>query len=69
MLDMGFFPDVEWIIQKLNPERQTLLFSATFPQEILHLSSEFMKNPEHILTSELELEIPEITQNLVRLEE
>ena len=67
MLDMGFFPDVEWIIQKLNPERQTLLFSATFPQEILHLSSEFMKDPEHILTSELELEIPEITQKFSKI--
>ncbi|MAO69616.1 MAG: ATP-dependent RNA helicase [Euryarchaeota archaeon] len=67
MLDMGFFPDVEWIIQKLNPERQTLLFSATFPQEILHLSSEFMKNPEHILTSELELEIPDITQKFSKI--
>ena len=67
MLDMGFFPDVEWIIQKLNPDRQTLLFSATFPQEILNLSSEFMKNPEHILTSELELEIPDIVQKFSKI--
>ena len=53
MLDMGFFPDVQWIISKSNKDRQTLLFSATFPQEILDLSSEMMNNPEHVLTSEL----------------
>ena len=67
MLDMGFFPDVEWIVKKLNSERQTLLFSATFPQEILNLSSEFMDDPEHVLTSGLELEIPDITQKFSKI--
>ena len=34
MLDMGFFPDVKRIIKHLPEERQTLLFSATIPQEM-----------------------------------
>ena len=67
MLDMGFFPDVQWIISKSNDERQTLLFSATFPQEILDLSSEMMNEPEHVLTSEFEVEIPDISQKYSRI--
>jgi len=67
MLDMGFFPDVEWIINKSNKDRQTLLFSATFPQEILNLSSEMMNNPKHVLTSEFEVEIPDISQKYSRI--
>ena len=34
MLDMGFFPDVLWIFEKMVNRDQTLLFSATFPQEL-----------------------------------
>ena len=67
MLDMGFFPDVTWIINKSNNDKQTLLFSATFPQEILNLSSEIMNNPEHVITSQYELEIPDISQKYSRI--
>ena len=35
MLDMGFFPDITWIIERMSNRDQTLLFSATFPQEII----------------------------------
>ena len=35
MLDMGFFPDITWVIERMTARSQTLLFSATFPQEIL----------------------------------
>ena len=38
MLDMGFWPDVQRIMAALPPERQTLLFSATMPGEILKLT-------------------------------
>ena len=43
MLDMGFLPDIEYIINKLPKERQTLLFSATMPKEILKLAEKFLK--------------------------
>ena len=46
MLDMGFLPDVNHIIDKLPKERQTLLFSATMPKEIQHLAKKIQKNPE-----------------------
>jgi superfamily II DNA/RNA helicase len=48
MLDMGFIPDVERIIQLVNPNRQTLLFSATMPPEIRRLGERFMTDPEQI---------------------
>ena len=48
MLDMGFLPDMRRIINLLPKERQTLLFSATFPSEIRRLAAKFQRDPEHI---------------------
>jgi len=50
MLDMGFIPDVKRIIRKCTPkeERQTLLFSATFNQDVLNLASMWTKNAEFV---------------------
>jgi len=45
MLDMGFEPDIRAIVSKLGNERQTLMFSATWPQEIQKLAKEYQKNP------------------------
>ncbi len=45
MLDMGFLPDLRRIMAHLPASRQTLLFSATMPPEILALAERFMKNP------------------------
>jgi len=48
MLDMGFLPDVRRIVEQCPKERQTLLFSATVPEEIERLSSWCLRNPEKI---------------------
>ena len=48
MLDMGFYEDIENIIQHTPSERQTLLFSATYPDKIKQLSSDFQKDPIEI---------------------
>lgn len=48
MLDMGFLPDVNHIIDKLPKKRQTLLFSATMANEIKKLSKDIMNDPEFI---------------------
>jgi ATP-dependent RNA helicase RhlE len=48
MLDMGFMPDLKRIIGLLPPQRQNLMFSATFPQEIESLARSFLKNPQRI---------------------
>jgi ATP-dependent RNA helicase RhlE len=46
MLDMGFWPDVQRILAALPPVRQTLLFSATIPAEVLQLTREFLHQPK-----------------------
>jgi len=48
MLDMGFIPDIEKIVSRVPPMRQTLLFSATMPKEIKHLADKFLSNPKEI---------------------
>jgi len=45
MLDMGFIPDIKRIIALLPLARQTLLFSATFSDEIRKLAAQFLKDP------------------------
>jgi ATP-dependent RNA helicase RhlE len=51
MLDMGFLPDVRRIVDAVPRDRQTLLFSATMPPEIEHLSRSIMRNPARIAVS------------------
>jgi ATP-dependent RNA helicase RhlE len=46
MLDMGFWPDVQRILAVLPSVRQTLLFSATMPGEVLKLTEEFLREPK-----------------------
>ncbi|WP_438291834.1 DEAD/DEAH box helicase [Streptomyces sp. HUAS TT7] len=48
MLDLGFLPDVEKIIQLLPPKRQTMLFSATMPGAVIGLARRYMSQPTHI---------------------
>jgi ATP-dependent RNA helicase RhlE len=48
MLDMGFWPDVQRILSALPPRRQTLLFSATMPGEVLKLTQEFLHDPKYV---------------------
>jgi ATP-dependent RNA helicase RhlE len=48
MLDMGFWPDVQRILAALPAERQTLLFSATMPAEVMKLTKEFLRHPKYV---------------------
>jgi ATP-dependent RNA helicase RhlE len=48
MLDMGFWPDVQRILSALPSKRQTLLFSATMPAEVLKLTQEFLHEPKYV---------------------
>ena len=67
MLDMGFFPDVLWILEKSTSRKQTLLFSATFPEEVLDAAEEFLTDPVHIMSDDMEVEIPEINQYAIQV--
>lgn len=48
MLDMGFFDDIAKVAKQCPKERQTLLFSATYPEGIAKLASQFMRDPQTI---------------------
>jgi len=48
MLNMGFKKDIDTILQKTPQKKQTLLFSATMPKEVLKISKNYMKKP-HII--------------------
>ncbi|WP_030320627.1 DEAD/DEAH box helicase [Streptomyces sp. NRRL B-3229] len=48
MLDLGFLPDVEKIINMLPTRRQTMLFSATMPGAVIGLARRYMSQPTHI---------------------
>ena len=48
MLDMGFLPDVETLVSKTPASRQTMLFSATMPGQIVSLARRYMTQPTHI---------------------
>ncbi|WP_249435555.1 DEAD/DEAH box helicase, partial [Actinomyces sp. AC-20-1] len=48
MLDLGFLPDVEKILARTRPDRQTMLFSATMPGAVVALARRYMTQPTHI---------------------
>ena len=52
MLDMGFLPDVETLVNATPGSRQTMLFSATMPGAIVSLARRYMSNPTHIRTTD-----------------
>ncbi|MDD3841012.1 MAG: DEAD/DEAH box helicase [Clostridia bacterium] len=62
MLDMGFREDIETILQGTSSKRQTVMFSATIPQQILELRNKYQKNPLIIKVVHKELTVPSIEQ-------
>jgi ATP-dependent RNA helicase DeaD len=64
MLNMGFLEDVELILEELPEERQTALFSATMPDQIVELADAYLKDPERLsLASPDEMVVPSIEQH------
>lgn len=48
MLDMGFEPQIRKIVDQIRPDRQTLLWSATWPKEVQSIARDFLKNPYQV---------------------
>lgn len=67
MLDMGFSQQLETIMPHLAPERQTLLFSATLPKNIVQLTKKYLKNPEHVAVSATSSPAENIKQSTLRV--
>jgi ATP-dependent RNA helicase DeaD len=62
MLDMGFIDDMETILRTTPAERQTLLFSATIPQQITNIARRYMRDPEKIRVNTQDVVVPKIRQ-------
>lgn len=62
MLNMGFREDIETILESVDHERQTLLFSATMPKAILEIINKYQKDPEIVKVVHKELTTPNVEQ-------
>lgn len=69
MLDMGFRDDIELILKSVPAEHQTVLFSATFPKQIMDLARRFQKNPETLRVAHDKLSVPKIEQYYFEVKE
>jgi len=67
MLDMGFADDILKIVSNLPKKRQTLLFSATYPNDLSKLTSKILKNPIKVEIESKE-QILDITERAFRVE-
>ncbi len=69
MLDLGFLPDVEKIMEQLPAKRQTMLFSATMPGQVIGLARRYMSQPTHIRATDPDdagATVANITQHVFR---
>lgn len=62
MFDMGFEPQIKMITQNVRPDRQTVLFSATFPKQIEKLAKTILKMPLEIVVGDRSVANKDITQ-------
>ena len=70
MLDMGFIDDIKFILFYVSEERQTCLFSATMPPEIMRVAQEYMHEPKEVmLNQELSLDTIEQSYLIIREKE
>ncbi|MFM1988396.1 MAG: hypothetical protein RJA99_1353 [Pseudomonadota bacterium] len=67
MLDMGFLPDIQRIINLLNKDRQNLMFSATFSGEIRKLAESFLNSPQLIEVARRNALAETVTQSVYRV--
>ncbi len=68
MLDLGFIHDVKFIISKVPAERQTLMFSATMPEEIRSLAASVLRDPTHVAVAPVSSAVETVSQSLYHVE-
>ncbi len=69
MLDMGFLPDISRILQQLPRQRQSLMFSATFSEEIKRLAANFLHEPVLVEVAQRNAPAETVSQELVHVHE
>ncbi len=69
MLDMGFTVQLERIFKFMPKERQTLMFSATLPKNILTMSEKYLNNPKRVSVGAVNVIAKKIKQEVIRIEQ
>ncbi|XP_018012407.2 probable ATP-dependent RNA helicase DDX46 [Hyalella azteca] len=69
MFDLGFEPQVMRIIENVQPERQTVMFSATFPRQVEALAKKILQKPIEIMVGGRSVVCKDVSQHVVILEE
>jgi len=67
MLDMGFEPQLRKIVGQIRPDRQTLMWSATWPKEVRNLANDFLKDYYQVTVGSLELSANKDIEQLVEV--
>jgi superfamily II DNA/RNA helicase len=67
MLDMGFTPQIEMVLKFVPKNHQTLLFSATLPENIIKISERYLNKPERISTGATSIPIAKIKQETLQV--
>jgi ATP-dependent RNA helicase DDX5/DBP2 len=62
---MGFEPQIRKIVGQIRPDRQTLMWSATWPKEVEGMARDFLKNPYQVTVGSLELSANKAIKQLV----
>jgi ATP-dependent RNA helicase RhlE len=65
MLDMGFMPQIDEVMEYVTTERQTMLFSATMPAPIVKLADRYLKNPQRVEVAPQGSAAEQVSQELV----
>jgi ATP-dependent RNA helicase RhlE len=67
LLDLGFSEEIDLLLNELPTERQSLLFSATYPEKVMQLAQRVLKNPVHVTLSSEEPTVANITQRVIEV--
>ena len=69
MLDMGFGIQIDRILKHLPVKKQTLMFSATLPEEIVRMSAKYLKNPERVSMGATNVPSIKIKQEVIHIKQ
>lgn len=66
MLDMGFEVQIRKIVGQIRPDRQTLMWSATWPQEVQQLARDFLHDPIQVNVGSLDLKVTDHVKQIIK---
>ena len=65
MLDMGFEPQMRKIVSQIRPDRQTLMWSATWPKDVQQMARDFLHDPYQVHVGSMELRANEMIEQVI----